>query len=67
MFLSIATGAVPELFFICVIRSAALLNDLLVLHTGGVEIQLRMFLTLALGGGEWSTSPPGCFTSREEP
>jgi len=35
-------------------------------HTGGVEIQLcQIFLTFALDGGEWLTSPPGCFTSRE--
>jgi hypothetical protein len=37
-------------------------------HTGGVEIQLQSFLSLALGGGEWSglalgTSPPMNTTS----
>jgi hypothetical protein len=29
----------------------------------GVEIQI--FLTSALAGGEWSTSRPGCFTPEE--
>jgi hypothetical protein len=32
---------------------------------GGVEIQLHMFLTLALDGGEWSASHPGRFIPRE--
>jgi hypothetical protein len=30
-----------------------------------VEVQLHVFLTSALDGGEWSTSRPGCFTAGE--
>jgi hypothetical protein len=29
---------------------------------GGVDVQIRIFLTTALAGGEWSASRPGCFT-----
>jgi hypothetical protein len=29
---------------------------------GGVNIQIRVFLTSALVGGEWSVSRPGSFT-----
>ena len=25
---------------------------------GGLKVQLHLFLTLVLDGGEWSTSPP---------
>lgn len=32
---------------------------------GKLEIQLPPFFTLALGGREWPTSHPGCFTSEE--
>jgi hypothetical protein len=28
----------------------------------GVEVELQAFLTLELDGGEWSASPPGCYT-----
>jgi hypothetical protein len=28
----------------------------------GIDFQLQLFLTLALDGGEWSTSRPGRFT-----
>jgi hypothetical protein len=31
----------------------------------GVELQLHAFLISALDGGEWSTSGPGPFISRE--
>jgi hypothetical protein len=31
---------------------------------GGVEVYLHSFLTWALGGGEWSTSFPGCLGPR---
>jgi len=31
---------------------------------GGVEIWLHTFLTLALDGGEWSASCPGCFLAK---
>jgi hypothetical protein len=31
-----------------------------------VEVQLHAFLTLALDGGEWSASCPGCFTPGKE-
>jgi len=31
----------------------------------GVEVQLHVFLTLALDGGEWSASRPGHFTLGE--
>jgi hypothetical protein len=34
-------------------------------HTGGVEVYLHAFLTLALNGGEWSASLPSHFTPRE--
>jgi hypothetical protein len=30
--------------------------------TGGVEVQLRSFLTSALDGGKWSTTHTGRFT-----
>jgi hypothetical protein len=30
-----------------------------------VDVWLHTFLTLALDGGEWSASHPGCFTPRE--
>jgi len=33
--------------------------------TGGVEVQLHAFLTLAIDGGEWSASCPSCFTYGE--
>jgi hypothetical protein len=29
---------------------------------GGVDVQIHIFLTSALVGGEWSTSHPGRFT-----
>jgi hypothetical protein len=32
---------------------------------GGVDVQTHLFLTLALVGGEWSASRPGCFTPGE--
>jgi hypothetical protein len=32
---------------------------------GGVDVQIHIFLTSALVGGEWSTSCPGRFTTRE--
>jgi hypothetical protein len=28
----------------------------------GVGVQIHIFLTSALAGGEWSASRPGCFT-----
>jgi len=31
----------------------------------GVKVQLHVFLTSALDGGEWSASHPGRFTTRE--
>jgi hypothetical protein len=34
---------------------------------GGVEVQINVFLTLALVGGEWSVSRPGRFTPEKEP
>jgi hypothetical protein len=32
---------------------------------GGVDVQIHIFLTLALVGGEWSASCPSRFTPRE--
>jgi hypothetical protein len=32
---------------------------------GGVDVQIHIFLTSALVGGEWSTSRPGRFTPEE--
>jgi hypothetical protein len=32
---------------------------------GGVDVQINMFLTSAVVGGEWSASRPGRFTSWE--
>jgi hypothetical protein len=32
---------------------------------GRVDVQIHIFLTLALVGGEWSTSCPGHFTTGE--
>jgi hypothetical protein len=32
---------------------------------GGVKVELHIFLTLALDGGEWSASCPSHFTPRE--
>jgi hypothetical protein len=32
---------------------------------GGVDVQIRIFLTSALSGGEWSASSPGRFTTGE--
>jgi hypothetical protein len=32
---------------------------------GGVDAQIHVFLTLALVGGEWSTSRPGRFNPGE--
>jgi hypothetical protein len=32
---------------------------------GGVDVQIQVFLTSALVGGEWSDSRPGRFTLRE--
>jgi hypothetical protein len=29
---------------------------------GGVDVYIRIFLTLALAGGEWSASCPSCFS-----
>jgi hypothetical protein len=31
----------------------------------GVKVQIHLFLTLALTGGEWSASRPGRFTPGE--
>jgi hypothetical protein len=33
---------------------------------GGVDVQIHIFLTSALAGGEWSTSRPCCFTPGEK-
>jgi hypothetical protein len=33
--------------------------------SGGVDVYIHIFLTLALAGGEWSASRPGCFIRRE--
>jgi hypothetical protein len=33
---------------------------------GGVDVQIHIFLTSALVGGEWSTSRPGPFTPGKE-
>jgi hypothetical protein len=33
---------------------------------GGVDVQIHIFLTSALAGGEWSASRPGRFTPREK-
>jgi hypothetical protein len=33
----------------------------------GVDVYIRIFLTSALAGGEWSVSRSGHFTPREEP
>jgi hypothetical protein len=32
---------------------------------GGVDVQIHIFLTSALAGGEWSASRPSCFTLGE--
>jgi hypothetical protein len=32
---------------------------------GGVDVQIHVFLTSALVGGEWSASHPGLFTPGE--
>jgi hypothetical protein len=32
---------------------------------GGVDVQIHIFLTSALVGGEWSASRPSCFTPEE--
>jgi hypothetical protein len=32
---------------------------------GGLDVKIHVFLTSALGGGEWSASCPGRFTSEE--
>jgi hypothetical protein len=32
-----------------------------------MEVQLHIFLTLTVDGGEWSASRPGRFTPREKP
>jgi hypothetical protein len=32
---------------------------------GGMDVQIHIFLTLALAGGEWSASLPGRFTPGE--
>jgi hypothetical protein len=32
---------------------------------GGVDVQIHVFFTSALVGGEWSGSHPGCFTPGE--
>jgi hypothetical protein len=32
---------------------------------GGVDVQIQVFLTSALVGGEWSASRPCCFTPGE--
>jgi len=36
-------------------------------RNGGTRLQLRSFLTAALGVGEWLTSRSSLFTSRKEP
>jgi hypothetical protein len=33
----------------------------------GVDVQIRIFFTSTLGGGEWSASRPGRFTPGETP
>ena len=35
-------------------------------HTGGVKVQLHLFLTVAQDGNKWSASLPGCFIPKEE-
>jgi hypothetical protein len=32
---------------------------------GGMDVQIHVFLTSALVGGEWSVSRPGCFILEE--
>ena len=34
---------------------------------GAVAVQSHQFLNSTLDGGEWSTSPPGRFTSAKQP
>jgi hypothetical protein len=34
---------------------------------GGVAVQFQQLLNSTIDGGEWSTSPPGRFTSAKEP
>jgi hypothetical protein len=34
---------------------------------GGVDVQIQIFLTLAIVGGEWSTSRPGRLSPGKEP
>jgi hypothetical protein len=34
---------------------------------GGVDVEIHIFLTSALVGGEWSASRPGRFTPGKEP
>lgn len=35
-------------------------------HTGGAEVQLHSFLTLALSGGNWSASWPAHFGKEKD-
>jgi hypothetical protein len=37
------------------------------MYTEGTEVQLQLFFTSALHGGQWSTSRPGRFTLGKEP
>jgi hypothetical protein len=34
---------------------------------GGEDVEIEIFLTSALVGGEWSASRPSLFTQRKEP
>jgi hypothetical protein len=36
-------------------------------YIGTLDIQLHLFLTLALHGGAWSTSCPTCFAPKKDP
>jgi hypothetical protein len=65
---TIKTGTVERL---CLSKVKVKLSLCLTKHHAmktywGVEVDLHVFLTLALGGGEWSALLPGRFTLREK-
>jgi hypothetical protein len=55
----------PRVGFVTRVVKGKLISVHVIKACGGVEVQSQIFLTAAIGGGNWSASHYGCFTPRE--